>query len=79
MEMGWNVQDEAVKRAQMIMTFRGHALDWYMKLSLVPAGNPKMFLDHIQTKLINEFKKPKYDSKCIKIFKEIKKTSSEFV
>ena len=32
------IQDENIKKAQMITTLRGHALDWYMKFSIVPVG-----------------------------------------
>ena len=32
------IQDENIKKAQMIMTLRGRVLDWYMKFSIVPAG-----------------------------------------
>ena len=32
------IQDENVKKAHMITTLRGHALEWYMKFSIVPVG-----------------------------------------
>ena len=32
------VQDEAIKRDQMITNLRGHALEWYMKLYIVTKG-----------------------------------------
>ena len=32
------IQDEAIKKAQMITTIRGNALGWYMKFSVVPIG-----------------------------------------
>ena len=32
------VQDEDMKKAQMITTLRGHALNWYMKFFVVPVG-----------------------------------------
>ena len=35
-----HVQDEAIKKSQMITTIRGRALDWYMKFSMVPTGIP---------------------------------------
>ena len=42
-EVVWTVrqvQDEAIKRSQMITTLGGSALDWYMKFSVVPTGIP---------------------------------------
>ena len=56
------VLDEAIKKAQMITTFRDHALDWYMKFYVVPVGVPQKSLDQIQIGLIEEFKKPKSES-----------------
>ena len=38
-EVLWNlphIQDENIKKEQMIMTLRGQVLDWYMKFSIVP-------------------------------------------
>ena len=63
----------------MITTFRGRALDWYMKFSLVSVRTPQNFLDYIRTGLIDEFKKPKYELKCIAELKEIKQLSGESV
>ena len=40
-EVVWTVrevQDEKIKKAQMITTLRGHALDQYMIFSIVPVG-----------------------------------------
>ena len=42
-----HVQHEAIKKAQMITTLRGRALDWYMKFSMVPTGVPHKTLDQI--------------------------------
>ena len=56
------VQDESIKRAQMITTLRGRALDWYMKLFMVLVGIHQKSLDQIHTGFIEEFKKPKYES-----------------
>ena len=57
------VQDEAIKKDQMITTHRGRALDWYMKLFVVPTGIPQKTLDHeIRAGLIDEFRNPKSES-----------------
>jgi hypothetical protein len=57
-----NVQDEAVKIAQLETTFRGHALVWYMKLqSTTPIGQART-LTKITQALLKEFKKPKSES-----------------
>ena len=45
------VQDDNVKRAQLIMTFQGHALDWIMKFSIVSAGSHQNKLEEIQASL----------------------------
>ena len=42
-EVVWTMRqvwDEAIKRAKMITTFRGRALDWYMKFYVVLVGIP---------------------------------------
>jgi hypothetical protein len=37
-----NIEDEAVKIAQLVKTFRGRALVWYMKLhSTTPTGHAR--------------------------------------
>ena len=53
------IQDENIKKAHMITTLRGHALDWYMKCSIVPVGFVLKTLDEIRVGLIAEFRKPK--------------------
>ena len=73
------VQDEAIKRAQMITTPRGHALDWYMKFYVVQIGVAQKTLDQIREGLIDEFRNPKYKSQFITEIKEIKQLSMEFV
>ena len=55
----------------MITTLRGHALDWYMKFSIVPVGAAQKTLDQIQVGMIYEFIKLKYESQCITRIKEI--------
>ena len=34
------VQDEAIKKYHMIMTLKGHVLNWYMKFSVFPKCIP---------------------------------------
>ena len=36
-----------VKKAQMITTLRGRALDWFMKFCAAPAGTPQKTLEEI--------------------------------
>ena len=57
----------------MIMTIRGHVLDWLMKYSIVPLGTPQKTLEKIQAAMIFDFRKPKYELQCITKIKEIKK------
>ena len=63
----------------MITTLRGHALDWYMKFSIVPIGFVLKTLNEIQVVLIDEFKNPKPESQCIIEIKEIKQLPRESV
>ena len=59
------VQDDDIKKGQLAMTFRGWALDWYMKFVQVPMRHPYKTLAQIRTGLIEEFKNPKYESQYI--------------
>ena len=73
------VQNVDLKKAQMIMTLRGCALDWFMKLCIVPPGTPHNTLEEIRAAMIFEFRKPKYESQCITEIKEIKQALVESV
>ena len=66
------------RKAQMIMTLRGRALDWYMKFSIVPIGFVPTTLNGIQVGLIDEFRNPKSKSHYITEIKEIKQPPIEF-
>ena len=59
-----HIQDENIKKSQMIMTLGGRAPDWYMKFSIVPVGVSQKTLDQIQVGMIDEFKKLKSESRC---------------
>ena len=48
------VQDEAIKKVQMITTPRGRALDWYMKFSVISIGVTQKMIEQIQAGLIDE-------------------------
>ena len=63
----------------IITTFRGRALEQYMKLFVVPVGIPQKTLDQIRTRFIDEFKKPKSESQCIIEIKEIKQFAMESI
>ena len=41
------VHNADIKKAQMIMTLRGRALDWYMKFCTTPTGTPHNTLEEI--------------------------------
>ena len=73
------IQDENIKKAQMIMTLWGHVLDLYMKFSIVPVGVVPKTLNDIQLRLIDEFKRLNYESQCTIEIKEIKKLTIESV
>ena len=63
----------------MITTLRGHALDWYMKFSIVLVGVVPKTLNEVQLGFIYEFKKPKSESQCITEIKEIKNLPIESI
>jgi hypothetical protein len=74
-----NIQDEAVKIAQLATTFRGRALVWYMKLqSITPTGQART-LAEIKKALLKEFKNPKSESQYITELKEIKQVQTESI
>ena len=50
-----------------------------MKFSIVPVGVVQKTLNDIWLILIDEFRKPKYESQCIVEIKEMKQLSIEFV
>ena len=52
------VQDEAIKKVQMITSLMGRVLDWYMKFSVVSIGIPKKTLNQIRIGLIDKCRKP---------------------
>ena len=66
-----------VKKAQMIMTLRGRALDWFMKFFVISVKTPQKNLEEIQAAMISEFRKPKLESQCITEVKEIKQALAE--
>ena len=81
-EVVWTVrqvQNQDIRKAQMIMSLRGRLLDWFMKFFIVPVGDPQKTLDEIQLTMICEFKKPKSESQCITKIKEIKQAPTESV
>ena len=53
----WQIRNKNAKKAQLITMLRGHALDWYMKFSIVLVGFVPKTLNEIQLGLIDEFKK----------------------
>ena len=74
----WNVkqvQDDAIKMAQLITIFKDRVLTWSMKYS----SRKARILAHVRDTLISEFKKPKSKSQCITELKEIKKKSTKIV
>ena len=59
------VQNEVIMKEQIIITLRGHALKWYMNLSIVPARIVQKTIDQIQVGLIDKLRKPKSEPQCI--------------
>jgi len=52
------ITDEDTKLAQLVITLRDHALDWYMSLDMNNALGMMRKLENIKQLLINEFQKP---------------------
>ena len=74
----WNVkqvQNDAIKMAQLTTTFRDRALNCFMRYSSRRART----LAHVRVSLISEFKKLKSESQCIIDLKEIKLKPTEIV
>jgi hypothetical protein len=67
-----NILDEAAKIAQLVITFRGRALVWYMKLHSITPIRHARTLEEIKQALSKEFKMPKSESKYISQMKEMK-------
>ena len=81
-EAGWMVRlvhGTNVKKAQMITTLRGRALDWFMKFCAAPTGTPQKTLEEIRAAMISEFRKLKSESQCMTDIKEIKQALAETV
>ena len=70
-----NITDQDTKRAQLVTSFRDRALTWFMKFS----NTQNHALPVIKATMINEFKKPKYESQCITELKEIQQRRGESV
>ena len=68
-------QGEAIKKVQLIKTFRGCELYWYMKFSIVPVGVAQKKIDQIRVGMIDKFRKMKYELQCIIEIKEINQLS----
>ena len=50
-EAVWNIKetmDDEVKKGQLVMTLRCHALDWFIKFVQVPTGAPAKTLDEVR-------------------------------
>ena len=69
--------DDDIKRSQLDTTFRGRALDWYMRFMRVPQGTMVKTLNEIREGLFEEFKKPKPEAQYITKIKEIKQFPNE--
>jgi hypothetical protein len=73
------ITDEDTKVVQLEITFRDHALDWYMGLTVNnPTGAPTIVAE-VKRKLINEFQKPSSEDQFMNEMIEIKKKPGESV
>jgi hypothetical protein len=73
------ITDEDTKLAQLAITLRDHALDWYMSLAAnSPPGTTRMIGD-IKKLLINEFQKPSSEDQYMNEMIEIRQKPGESV
>jgi hypothetical protein len=73
------VTDEATKVAQLAITFRNHALDWYMNLAVNnPQGAPGTVAE-IKQALITEFQRPKSEDQFMNEMIEVRQKPGESV
>lgn len=68
------IDDNDMKKEQLITTLQDRALSWYIKNNMV---NPVASLVATKNTLNVEFKKPKLQSQCITKIKEIKQVVNE--
>ena len=71
--------NEDVNKSQLATTLQGHVFDWYMRFIQVMQGIVTKTFDEIWKRLLDEFKKPKYEAQYITELKEIKKFPNEMV
>jgi hypothetical protein len=56
-----NIEDDDAKIAQLEMTFKDHALLWYMKYhTMTPLGQTRTLV-MVRQVILKELKKPKYE------------------
>ena len=73
-EAVWTVKqtkDYDFKKGQMVINFRGRALDWYMKFVEFPIETPAKNLIEIKIGLIDEFRNPISEAQYMTEIKEI--------
>ena len=71
--------DDDVNKIQLANTLRDRALEWFMRFMWAPQGGTMKTLDEIQTRLFEEYKKPKSKVQYIIGLKEIKKFPNEMI
>lgn len=74
-----NVQDDAVKIAQLETTVRERALVWFMKYHNTTPARQTRTLAEVKQALLKEFQKSESESQCITELKEIKHIVNESV
>jgi hypothetical protein len=73
------ITDEDTKIAQLAITLRDHALNWYMSLDTNNAPRMTRTLVDIKKLLINEFHKPRLEDQYMNEMIEIRQKSGDFV
>jgi hypothetical protein len=74
-----HITDEDTKLAQLAITLRDHALDWYMSLDTNSAPGTTRTLANIKKLLINEFQKPSSEDQYMNEMIEIRQKPGESV
>ena len=72
-------KDSDVKRAQLIKKFWDRTLNWFMNCFMIPSGGKPKTMAQIQSLMIDEFKKPNSEQKCINEIKYMNQSPNEIV
>lgn len=71
-----NINNDAIKQAQLSIAFEGRALDWFMGYIVQHVNASIQFINNA---LKQQFRKPKSYAQCVVKLKEFKQGPIEYV